>query len=420
MMGKTFDAGDLSDLIGVVYEAALENNQWQSLITRVTDMFPGFFGWTSSFHDEYWLGMYTADGFNDLLLERWDTERGDEDQVFTEMPDELNDMRRVQRTRQMPTLGGILKSREVFTDAELQSFNFYQQKMKPMGIGHWLGLAFAVSGPRYATIAFAEIDSMPVEKDYEGLHDLLTLLSPHIVRATRLARALHLAKQSADAFQGFLDVVAVPLVVCDGDGLVQFGNAAGQRLIARGSALKQSARGRISLADPHDTDRLFQCFRSIEDSQTPTGLRIEDEMGPLSLCIAPFHPRMSPEAQADRHIFENRTLYAIFAGTEGEARVNPGLLQDVFGLTPREAQVCSLIVAGKTPAEIARSDGLAEKTVRNQVQSVLEKVGVNATGALSEALSVFRIVGAISDPDDPALFTPEAGLFSHRLREPNR
>ena len=129
MKNSEIDAQELSDLIGLVYDSALEKSQWQSQwqsqITRVTEMFSGFFGWTSSFHNEYWLGMYTADGFNDLLLERWDAERTDEDRVFTEMPDKLIDMRRVQRTRQKPVLRGILKSRDVFSDDELHSLNSY-------------------------------------------------------------------------------------------------------------------------------------------------------------------------------------------------------------------------------------------------------------------------------------------------------
>ena len=412
---EDIDAHTLSDLIGVVYDSALEQNQWQSLITRITDMFPGFFGWTSSFHNEYWLGMYNADGFNDLLLERWDVERTDDDRVFTQMPDELNDMRRVQRTRVLPTLGGILNSRQVFSDEDLHSFEFYKQKMKPMGIGHWIGLAFAVSGPRYATIAFAEIDAMPVEKDYDGLHALMELLSPHVVRAMRMSRALHLAKQSADTFQGFLDVVALPLIVCDADGLMQFSNEAGRRLLARASVLKINLKGRIALNEAHETDWLYRCFRELEDRKQATGLRVDDGDGPLSICVAPFHPRMSEDVQADRDVFEDTTLFAIFVGTQGEAAVNPGLLQDVFKLTQREAEVASYIVTGKNPTDIAEITGRAEKTIRNQVQAVLEKVGVNSTGALAEALSVFRVVGAMYDPDDPVLFTPEAGVFSGRL-----
>lgn len=415
MTTRDIDPADLSDLIGLVYDSALERNQWQSLITRITGMYPGFFGWTSSFHNEYWLGMYTADGFNDLLLERWDIERTEQDRVFTEMPDELNDMRRVQRTRQLPVLGGILRSRDIFTDEELHAFNFYQQKMKPMGVGHWLGLAFAVSGPRYATIAFAEIDSLPVEKDYDGLHALLELLSPHVVRAMRMSRALHLAKQSAEAFQGFLDVVALPLVVCDADGMMQFGNEAGRRMIARGQIMHSRPNGPLALAQAHDTDLLYRIFRQLEDDRRPAGLRIDDAGGPVSLCVAPFHPRMSETVQADRDVFENRTLFAIFAGTQGQATVNRGLLQDVFSLTPREAEVCAAIVAGLAPAEIARITGRTEKTIRNQVQAVLVKIGVRSTDALSEALSVFRVVGAMSDPDDPALFTPGAGVFGQRL-----
>lgn len=397
---------ELSDLIGLVYDSALENNQWQSLISRITHLYPGFFGWTSSFHNEYWMGMYTADGFNELLLEKWDTERTEQDRVFPDMPDELNDMRRVQRTRQMPTLGGILKSRDVFSDEELHAFNFYKKKMQPMGIGHWIGLAFAMSGPRYATIAFAEIDAMPVEKDYDGLHAVMQLLSPHIVRAMRVSRALYLAKQAADTFRGFLDVVALPLVVCDEEGLMQFGNEAGRRLIARGSIIRLRKNGCIALRETHQTNWLYQCFRQLKSENQPTGIQLNDDNGLISLCVVPFHPRMSEEIQCIQDIFENRTLFAIFAGTQNETAINSGLLQDVFSLTPREAEVCVHVVTGKSPSEIAGLTGRAEKTIRNQIQATLEKVGVSSTGALAEALSVFRIVGAMTNTDDPFLFTP--------------
>ena len=407
MKKREISLAEMSDLIGVVYDSALEKNQWQMLISRITEMFPGFFGWTSSFHNEYWLGMYTADGFNDLLREGWDTERTDEARVFTEMPDELNDMRRVQMTRQSPALGGILRSRDVFSDDELHAFNFYQQKMAPMGVGHWIGLAFAVSGPRYATIAFAEIDALPGDKDYDGLHRVIELLAPHVVRAMRLSRALYLAKQSAETFQGFLDVVALPLLVADRNGILQFGNEAGQRVLDRGHLFRLSGQ-RLTMADSLDTDKLYQAFRETEDEKRPAGMRIDDEDGPISLCITPFHPQMSEDVHADRDVLEDQALFAIFAGTHGHGGVNPMLLRDVFQLTPREAEVCSALVAGKSPAEIADLTGRAEKTIRNQIQSVNEKVGVSSTRALSEALSVFRVVGAMFDTDDPMLFTPES------------
>lgn len=196
---------------------------------------------------------------------------------------------------------------------------------------------------------------------------------------------------------------------------MQFSNEAGRRLLARAAVLKITRKGRIALNEAHETDWLYRCFRDLEDRKQATGLRVEDDDGPLSLCVAPFHPRMSEDVQADRDVFENTTLFAIFVGTQGETAVNPGLLQDVFKLTKREAEVASHIVTGKSPAEISEITGRAEKTIRNQVQAVLEKVGVKSTGALAEALSVFRVVGAMYDPDDPVLYSPEAGVFSGRL-----
>ncbi len=73
-------------------------------------------------------------------------------------------------------------------------------------------------------------------------------------------------------------------------------------------------------------------------------------------------------------------------------------------MTNREADVCIALVAGQSPAQIAEAQGRAEKTIRNQIQAVHEKVGVTSTRELAEALSVFRTVGAMFDGNDPHLF----------------
>lgn len=103
---------------------------------------------------------------------------------------------------------------------------------------------------------------------------------------------------------------------------------------------------------------------------------------------------MSP---LDRDLLQEERLFAVFIGQRGGDAINLGLLQDVYALTAREAEVCGALLAGQSPAQIADGAGRSLKTVRNQVQAVHDKVGVTSGAELSEALTVFRTVGAVFD-----------------------
>jgi DNA-binding NarL/FixJ family response regulator len=79
-------------------------------------------------------------------------------------------------------------------------------------------------------------------------------------------------------------------------------------------------------------------------------------------------------------------VLAVRAAAAGEALISPGLLNNGLptahrgrggrsaSLTPRESEVLRLFSEGLTDKAIAERLGVAEKTVRNHVESVLEKL----------------------------------------------
>ncbi|WP_299722376.1 helix-turn-helix transcriptional regulator [uncultured Tateyamaria sp.] len=399
---NTLSHQDLSDLIGLVYDSALETNQWSSLQRRIHGLFPGFLSMCQTFDGPKVIGAYSPGNFVAQPLQSVYETLTDDGRY--EAPDDMTESFRQITRNDTPAPGAPRISRNVMTDEELRNSALYKNGLKHMGCSHWTGVIFAVSSSRYATLNFFEIEHAEPAPDYDGLTKLLRLLSPHIVRGARIARALYMAKEVAETYKGFLDAIALPLIIIDAGGVLQMTNAAGQRLIDRMSLFACSPVNRIAMIEDHDNTDFQRALRDADRDREPRGLRVDLMEGPVSLCITPFSPSMMTNIKSEQDVFECGQLYAVFVGTMGETAVNTGLLQDVFGLTGREAEVCSALVAGQSPARIAEAQNRAEKTIRNQIQAVHDKVGVSSTRELSEALSVFRTVGAMFDGDDPHLF----------------
>ncbi len=61
-------------------------------------------------------------------------------------------------------------------------------------------------------------------------------------------------------------------------------------------------------------------------------------------------------------------------------------------LTKREKQVFDLLVLNKSTLEIAKKLGISEKTVRNHISNVMQKLGVKGrAGAVIELLKLKEI-----------------------------
>lgn len=82
----------------------------------------------------------------------------------------------------------------------------------------------------------------------------------------------------------------------------------------------------------------------------------------------------------------------------GRFEAEAELLRSLYGLTPTESEVATLLLDGKKVSEIQDQLGITENTVRTHVRKVLEKVQARGQGDL------IRILLA-----GPAGLGPEAG-----------
>lgn len=215
-----------------------------------------------------------------------------------------------------------------------------------------------------------------------------------------------MARKASEAFQGFLDAIALPMLVVDRDRRLVFSNVSGQRLLKRGEVFRLDANDRLQLLSKNRAE-IQKRIEGVEQNEVPSSMRLEEVEGAISLYITPFHPDMANSAKTDQDLFDARRLFAIFADAQDVSTVNPGLLGDTFDLTGREAEECAALLGGQSTAEIANQTGRSERTIRNQIQTAYQKVGVNALQGLNEAMSVSKVVGAMFNNADQHMFEME-------------
>ena len=394
---------ELSALIGAVYDSAFQDPQWKDVLDKLAEMFPGIAATVLTQRGPENLDKVAMAGI----------------EPGTIMPiEEVGPL--IARSPQMVAGyadllahpdGCMSATRDEMTQQEYEAMPLVQELLRPRGFGHMAMLKLTSNLDRAASfVVLYPGDWAPDDDRAFAVERVLDLLSPHLVRATTMARARRMSQAATEALGGFLDTIILPMVVVSGEGRFLFGNAAGRRFIDRADVVRVDRAGALTLVRDRDTRALRAKLRDLSALQVPTGLRIEDaEGGMLSLAVTPFRPSLAGADAIDRALFDDTQLYAIFIGQRAEDAVSPMLIRDVFGLTRREAEVCADLLVGRSPAEIATRDGRSEKTIRNQVQAVHEKLGVSNQSELIEVMGVFRTVGTLFDQTSS---TPETPLFS--------
>lgn len=381
---------EASELIGLVYEASLEETQWQSLVGRLIKMCPGHVAAVVTFEDARWVSSHVPTLPDGQHGQQISTLMDDVEAGEVAQPDDLNELL---FRRQPLELGKLYATRRIFSEEEFRNFEGYKKTMQPIGAGHWTGVHFSISGPRRAAIMIVENDFDDTPKDTARVEHLINLIGPHMIRANLFARALSMARDATKTYTGFIDAIALPMIVLARDGKVQMANSLGQRLLEAGKIIGVDETGQIGLPSDLDTKSLFQAVAQAEVDLGPHAIQVEGDDGFVALCVCPYRPALAFATDVDRKLFEGQHLFAVFVGARPTGEINPRLLQDAFGLTLRESAVCRGLLDGLKPSQLAAEMDRSEKTIRNQIQSIHEKVGVTSARELTDALSVFRSVG---------------------------
>lgn len=284
-------------------------------------------------------------------------------------------------------LGEWTHCHEILSEADVARHPFYQEFLIPYDRRYMSGCKLADTSD--ATVLFVTLTSAAQGPLSKAGVAFLDRLLPHLRRACRIG--IQNFVYSSQALVGHLLVnkLRQPVILMSPGGEVMHTNEAAQELL-RSTSLVAVDDGKLKLPRRQLEDLLKRCAELEQavkvgvpaaDGGEPVAqashfrsLQITADRGPESVYA--FFTVLSP--QGAMGTFGLRPVVMLLFYHPGSApAIDSSLLYAVFGLTPAECRIATLLAEGLSLKQIAQVQGTQHETVRKQLRSIYQKTSTN-------------------------------------------
>lgn len=344
-------AGDLRRLLDVVGEAnGLEDlPQFRSSVCELLGR----------------LAPYDIAGYNEVrpgetlsLLTRSVSERLLEE--FTTYAYQNPLIARIERTRD----GRPHRISDLMDRTTFQQLDLYRSFYRHVGIEYQVAFTLPSTPPLIIGLALCRQSADFSDREVQ----LLALARPHMIQAYRTLEARGATRELVSALEAGVTTAGRDLVMLDSQGRVEFASDGSRRLL-----------GELGLMQLPGAVEFWLSTRQADAGYLePLSFAVEGRQ--LLIHALPGQP-------GDRH-----TLLLV---RDGDPGVKP-LALAAFGLTPREAEALSRMMAGDSPAHAAADMGIARRTLDKHLQHIFAKLGATSR---EQAIAAARAAVGIEWPN---------------------
>ncbi|MGE0419682.1 MAG: helix-turn-helix transcriptional regulator [Acetobacteraceae bacterium] len=359
-MNVGIDQQELSNLIGAIYDCAIDPGQWPATLQRLAGALGGCNGTllnqsmeTASFAYQWgtpqkWLDAYatTFVRINPLLTMGWHFE-----------PDDPISVRRVMSTQ------------------AVRRTQFYREFLQPLGWLDFLAIILQRSATTVTVASFTryEADGPPTVTQV----NLLRLLAPHLRRAVIFHGVHQKISDRTEALSAALDALAVPIMLLDREGRCVRANQAAEHFLSVSDAVRSEA-GLLRARDP----TIAAEWASALTTTTPA-TRMSFALTQADGRRFAAHVMPLTGALRARIAGGSNAAAALFIQPVGEHQPLPGeVLVKLYGLTPAETRLLALLGQDLSLDETAATLGITMPTARSHLQRIFQKTNTNRQSQL--------------------------------------
>lgn len=278
----------------------------------------------------------------------------------------------VPRLKRLPD-SKIVPIGELFSEEERRTSITYNEGLLRFDTQN--GLNVRLDGPFGARIVWAAAD--PVDSDgwTTPRIEMIARLLPHLRQYVRVRSALAEAGAVGASISELLETSRIGVIHLDRRGLIVEMNDRARILVARNDGLFEKD-GELCAALPQDNDRLKALLKRALASPAGTGssdstlVRRMTSLYGLVVHVKPVAIR--------EHGFHMLGVAAIvlIVDPARRARVDPELVQRVYGITPAQARIAVSLAEGRTLRQIAAETGRSYDSVRTHLKHMYIRMNI--------------------------------------------
>lgn len=272
---------------------------------------------------------------------------------------------------------------------DLPKTEFGNDWLRPQDLFHALGGLVVQDGPWAVKFSCLRSHSAG-DYDPEEVR-LYQELLPHLARAAYIQRRFAFLQSLSSSSLSVLDTVPAGVILLDARGRVLHANPAAERELRRADPLSTDLVGELrSRGSGPAQSTLRAAIASALDpvrgkkeqlASVATLTRRSGEV--LSLQVLPLCKEKSATiASAYNGHLAACALVIDTGGGSPNSSVSPQILNHLYGLTPAESRVATLIAKGKSVPQAADELGVSRNTLKTQLKSVFAKTGARRQGEL--------------------------------------
>jgi DNA-binding CsgD family transcriptional regulator/PAS domain-containing protein len=352
---------NLSDLIGDIYDAALDQSLWESVIERTAHFVGGIGAALFSKdavaqrgHINYCTGI--EPDYQRLYFHKYVAlDPATTGHFFAEIGE--------------PVATADLISYEEFIETR-----FYREWARPQGLIDCVAAILDKSATSVALFGVFRHERNGAVDDETRYR--MRLIVPHIRRAVLIGRMFDLKAAEAATFGDTLDGLSAGMCLVDADGRIVHVNAAGHAILAVGDILR-AVGGRLVARDAQVDQTLREAFAAAGRGDAALGTK--GIAVPLigkggKRYVAHVLPLTSG---ARRRAGVAYTASAALFVREATlvAPSSPEIIRKAFDLTPTELRVLLAVVEVGGVPEVAAALGVADTTVKTHLGRLFKKTG---------------------------------------------
>jgi DNA-binding CsgD family transcriptional regulator len=289
---------------------------------------------------------------------------------------------RVQRGAPLLIRGeGVIIDQDFLTPEQMRDEPVYAECFFPHRLGWFAAIGIRLYGSLWSLAIQRTLREGPFESEHKCA---LAKLSQPLTEVAMLSAAV--GRTALAGATSALQSVRLPAIAIDRRGHVLDANFGVEGVLDESLDLKGKRLRAVDPGAQQQLDKLFERLFFTSDKESlpaePIVVRRQNK--------APIIIQVLPVPCAARNPFLGARALLTFATLAPKSALRPTDLMRVFGLSPAEARLASIIAEGTSPEHAAERLRIARETARNQLKAIFGKTGTHRQGELVALLGAVK------------------------------